>query len=88
MENAHKHFQTLRARAALAGVVLWRACRDDDGGQAFFAMRGREICHLPTISDVEAFLGTIYTMRAGGSHGIAAKECGDKGQQAGQMGAQ
>lgn len=59
MENAQKHFQTLRARAALAGVVLWRACRDDDGGQAFFAMRGREICHLPTINDVEAFLVAI-----------------------------
>jgi hypothetical protein len=59
MENAQKHFQTLRARAALAGVALWRACRDDDGGQAFFAMRGREIFHLPTINDVEAFLVAI-----------------------------
>lgn len=56
MSNPRKQFTTLRARAAFFGWQLWQTVEDEVSPETYFAKRGRQVFHLPTMDDVEAFM--------------------------------
>ena len=55
-----KSFETLRARAALAGLQLLRT-DPADGWVRYFVLRRNTVRELTTIDDLEALLGHLAT---------------------------
>ncbi len=56
MSNPRKQFTTLRTRAAFFGYQLWKTVEDEVSPETYFAKRGLQVFHLPTMDDVEAFM--------------------------------
>ena len=58
MSYDRKHYETLRALAALSGITL-EALQDDAGRDAFIANTGPLTLALDSLEDAEQWLGSV-----------------------------